>query len=379
MPKISELVAVSNVSSDDLLLVVNDPGGAPSTNKITVQNFTNHVVGMTRYANTTSAGVVKVGSGLEANSTGFISLTPDQFLPQANREEGYVLTWDQVTSSAIWQTFSGVYDFTVVNTSNTYNVAEHDGIIFADPNAVGKDIYVVLPDGGSNPPAVVGKTYTIKNVNPGDGYVVRVISYSGKTSNVSNIENPENGILVVSYDITKNGDAQQWVFDGFVWKHLGSQTNIPFFSAEANTYTQIVLQNRSSGNNASGDIVVYNDAGTPNEGTGPFVDLGINSSQYSNTIYSIGGPNDSYLFNDGGNFAIGTGYLTGNLIFHAGGTTSDTKKVVINSTTISLKNRVITLDDLDGPYASDAAANSAGIPIKGLYYDSSGNVKVRLT
>ena len=44
MPKISELNPITSVSLDDLVPVVNDPNGAPSTNKITFENFANSVV-----------------------------------------------------------------------------------------------------------------------------------------------------------------------------------------------------------------------------------------------------------------------------------------------------------------------------------------------
>lgn len=43
MPKISELNPITNMSPDNLLMVVNDPNGAPSTNKITFRNFANSV------------------------------------------------------------------------------------------------------------------------------------------------------------------------------------------------------------------------------------------------------------------------------------------------------------------------------------------------
>jgi hypothetical protein len=39
MPKISELNSIASLSNDDLVPVVNDPSGAPSTNKITFDNF----------------------------------------------------------------------------------------------------------------------------------------------------------------------------------------------------------------------------------------------------------------------------------------------------------------------------------------------------
>lgn len=34
---------------------------------------------------------------------------------------------------------------------------------------------------------------------------------------------------------------------------------------------------------------------------------------------------------------------------------------------------------LKGPYANDAAANTAGVPVNSFYYDSTGTVKIRLT
>jgi len=34
---------------------------------------------------------------------------------------------------------------------------------------------------------------------------------------------------------------------------------------------------------------------------------------------------------------------------------------------------------IPGPFANNAAANTGGVALKGLYYDSSGNVKIRLT
>lgn len=34
---------------------------------------------------------------------------------------------------------------------------------------------------------------------------------------------------------------------------------------------------------------------------------------------------------------------------------------------------------IPGPFANNAAANIGGVALKGLYYDSSGNVKIRLT
>lgn len=43
MPKISQLTAVSNITSDDLFVVVNDPSGTPATRKVTAQGLLNFV------------------------------------------------------------------------------------------------------------------------------------------------------------------------------------------------------------------------------------------------------------------------------------------------------------------------------------------------
>ena len=45
--------------------------------------------------------------------------------------------------------------------------------------------------------------------------------------------------------------------------------------------------------------------------------------------------------------------------------------------TIATSN--FTTNLVSGPYANDSAANSAGIPVNGMYYDSTGVVRVRLT
>lgn len=45
--------------------------------------------------------------------------------------------------------------------------------------------------------------------------------------------------------------------------------------------------------------------------------------------------------------------------------------------TITVNNFFAT--SIKGPYDSDATANTAGVPLKGLYYNASGTVKIRLT
>lgn len=69
-------------------------------------------------------------------------------------------------------------------------------------------------------------------------------------------------------------------------------------------------------------------------------------------------------------------------------TLSSTDRVVVlynpastaNVLTITVNNFIKAIGNtLPGPYANDAAANTAGVGTKGMYYDSTGVVRVKIT
>jgi hypothetical protein len=101
-----------------------------------------------------------------------------------------------------------------------------------------------------------------------------------------------------------------------------------------NSYLQLNVQNFSNGNSASSDFVTTNDIGNENKG---YLDMGINSSNYSDANYSIGGKNDAYIYcvgntggsPVGGNLSIGTASTNGVIKFHTGGTTSSYERMRI--------------------------------------------------
>ena len=95
------------------------------------------------------------------------------------------------------------------------------------------------------------------------------------------------------------------------------------------SYAQFYAQNYSDGANASGDFVVYrNDAVSD---TAKFVDMGINSSNYSSVYYPIFTAGSAYLFNDGGELFVGS--ATDDVVFFAGGTDTTDEAGRINKTT----------------------------------------------
>lgn len=97
-----------------------------------------------------------------------------------------------------------------------------------------------------------------------------------------------------------------------------------------NSYLQINLQNESNGTSASGDIIVTADTGTDTTNYG---DFGINSSTYSEPLFSIYNPLSTYLYSEGGDLVIGTRTAEKNLIFHAAGTTTAERAMVVSGVT----------------------------------------------
>ena len=96
-----------------------------------------------------------------------------------------------------------------------------------------------------------------------------------------------------------------------------------------NNYLQLSIQNRSGGSSASSDVVATNNTGTE---TVNFIDMGINSSGYSNPALPIlDGNNTAYLYATGHNFYIGNGTASRALVFFTNGFQNTDEKVRILS------------------------------------------------
>jgi len=106
-----------------------------------------------------------------------------------------------------------------------------------------------------------------------------------------------------------------------------------------NSYNQIVEKNHNSGTQASADFVAVNDIGTDSNN---YIDLGINSSNYANNDFSITGPNDGYLYINGGDLGIGTQTVSKQIKFFAGGTTANNKIGSANASGWFIDNITVT-------------------------------------
>lgn len=117
--------------------------------------------------------------------------------------------------------------------------------------------------------------------------------------------------------VTITGNSGQFFGNtttGFEALYAGIATGYDFqpatvfqITSNSDSYAQINHQNINSGTDASTDLVATADNGNEND---TFIDMGINSSLYSNPDFNLSGPNDGYLYVHGNTNTGG-----GNLIF----------------------------------------------------------------
>lgn len=130
-----------------------------------------------------------------------------------------------------------------------------------------------------------------------------------------------------------------------------SNSTASFFS-NVNSYSQINHENINSGTSASTDFIATADNGTD---TTFFVDLGINSSTYSDPAFTITGANDGYLYSQSSNLAIGTAAAARSVRFFQGGTLAANEVARFSPTT----NNLLVGTTSDG--AGTSKIRSAGI------------------
>jgi hypothetical protein len=102
-----------------------------------------------------------------------------------------------------------------------------------------------------------------------------------------------------------------------------------------NSYLQLNIKNNSNGSDASADLVATNDIGTEDKG---YIDVGVNSSNYTESEYKITGKNDGYIYcvgntggtPVGGNLCIGTVSTSAVIKFFTGGTQASNERMRID-------------------------------------------------
>lgn len=110
---------------------------------------------------------------------------------------------------------------------------------------------------------------------------------------------------------------------------LSGLTNVlADFEASTNNFAQVNIRNQSSGTGASGDLIITADNGT---NTTHYIDMGVNSSGFSDVTFTVAGVDDGYFYSQTDNLYLGT-QANKELALFTGGTLTANKRLKISGT-----------------------------------------------
>ena len=191
MPKITELNSIVNVSSTDLLAIVHDPNGAPSTNKIKVIDFTNSI------SQTITANII----------------FSDNTISTRNYGEPLILSSNNSTVN--------------ISTNTDINwLFDSYGDLILQSNTNGLDIFIgnlMGPTVGSNGSLLVGSYYA--NTITNEYWQQYSLNYPGvySISNYYTGNSTSNGTFTgmyfdcynenISIQVSNNSSTSFWVYD----------------------------------------------------------------------------------------------------------------------------------------------------------------------
>ena len=139
------------------------------------------------------------------------------------------------------------------------------------------------------------------------------------------------------------------------------------------SYLQIVTKNHSDGVSASSDYVATNDIG---DDTAHYIDMGIVSSNYTDTSWPILAANDGYVYINGGSLRIGTDTASKDIKFFTGGTLVENVRATISDTGLTVVGTTSSTS-FSGPLTGDVTGNvsgNAGTVTNGVYTTDTGTV-----
>jgi hypothetical protein len=162
------------------------------------------------------------------------------------------------------------------------------------------------------------------------------------------------------------------------------------FTANVNSYTQVTLQNKNTGADATADYIITSDNGTD---TVNYLDLGIINSGYdpntpTNSLGNIVSAADGYLYAQGntsntsqagGNLAIGTTVAGKVVKIFAGGANNNSIVATFSNTGISGNTNGFAIGYRDIPQVSLSANSTTALTDAGKHYYSTSASNLTLT
>ncbi len=257
-------------------------------------------------------GGISVGSGLTITGAGVLSTTS---APPSGAADGDLAGTYPNPSLAATAVTAGIYGNNL-GTSYPYITVDAKGRITTATS-------VPIPDGAGLYWAQNGNTLTAtKSFGTQSNFDIPFLTNNAERMRLSSTGNFKIGSNTTSFDATS---PEKFLVD------VGTTGNFNVISGKGtiNNYLQLNIQNRSTGNIASSDIVATNDAGNETNQIN-FIDMGVNGSGNTSTGF-LGGANTGYLYSTGSDFVIGNGTSGKPLRFYTTGSNVNTEAMRIDS------------------------------------------------
>jgi len=214
-------------------------------------------------------------------------------------------------------------------TTNTFTqglVIQTSGVISAPfINAISNSS--TLTTLGSNSGNELATTYAIKyyiDLNTGANASPQGTNGSFQYNNSGILAGTNNFFFDNTTGAITVGNSSVNVQLGYV---SGGGQQMQHWHGNANTYMQIQMTNANTGTSASADFIINADNYT--DATN-YLDLGINNSLWSNTLWTINGADDGYLYAANGAMSVGTASAKP-VTFFANGTLATNEVMRIDS------------------------------------------------
>lgn len=293
-------------------------GNVTNYTQINIQNISSNAAASADYIITANNGndtshfldlgmTSSTWDGSQDNSLGNALVPGDGYLYV---QDGNIAVAVKDTSQHVWY-FDNTGNLTLPSNSANINYANGVSVLNGVGSAYGNsNVAVFLNNFGSNTISTTGNVYanTIFGRVAAGGNGQIQFNNNGNLSAAShalNYDNTANILYVITGSFSGDDRGTNGLFVGVpAFTELGSDV-IGQFSANANAYSQLNVQNANIGPQSSGDYIVTADNGND---TTHFVDLGITGQNWDgtqdNSLGNALNPGDGYLYVQDGNLAL---------------------------------------------------------------------------
>jgi len=316
---------LDNLSTKIITTEANTTGGVTSGNAVVNGTFSANVFSVVtgiRGGSVASPGVLNITS-----NAAFVNATSNVFVLTTNTTTSTIVSnvatininsTNTNFNTGVLTISANVDNITTAITNG--NIVVKDSAVFTTPN-IGAATGISLSVTGNLTANNLSLTTSLSgnianfagNVSAGNLTSLGIVSASGNVSGGNLYIANESNLAGNLHALGNSHFGQPLTF-------AASGANIQY-AGTANSYLQLIVQNKDNGAAASTDFVATADNGTDND---TYIDMGINSSAYNQAGYELTGPNDGYLYVygnttiGGGNLVLAT-YTQKDILFATGG------------------------------------------------------------